>query len=158
MSLPNAITREDFYLNKIANPSDDHELPDAITRQQHYLKAIAENAGGGGGGGSEVNYSTEEKLIGTWIDEKPLYQKTLTYNTTISLNDSSWTIIPFMAVPSMDYCAVIFMTTDCIFDNRIRLKYENGDIKGATSQESGQNVNNITVTIQYTKTTDNVGT
>lgn len=50
MSLPNAITREDFYLNKIANPSDDHELPDAITRQQHYLKAIAENAGGGGGG------------------------------------------------------------------------------------------------------------
>ena len=44
MSLPNAITREDFYLNKIANPSDDHELPDAITRQQHYLKAIAENA------------------------------------------------------------------------------------------------------------------
>lgn len=48
MSLPNAITREDFYLNKIANPSDDHELPDAITRQQHYLKAIAENAGSGG--------------------------------------------------------------------------------------------------------------
>lgn len=47
MSLPNAITREDFYLNKIANPSDDHELPDAITREQHYLKAIAENMANG---------------------------------------------------------------------------------------------------------------
>lgn len=158
MSLPNAITREDFYLNKIANPSDDHELPDAITRTQHYLKAIAENGGGGGGGGSEVHYSTEEQLIGTWIDDKPLYQKTLTYNTTISLNDSSWTTIPFTDVPSMEYCAVIFMTTDCIFDNRIRLKYENGDIKGATSQESGQNVSIIMVTIQYTKTTDTPGT
>lgn len=77
MSLPNAITREDFYLNKIANPSDDHELPDAITRQQHYLKAIAENAGGGGGGSSAVNYSTEEQEVGTWIDGSTLYQKTI---------------------------------------------------------------------------------
>lgn len=77
MSLPNAITREDYYLNKIANPSDDHELPDAITRQQHYLKAIAENAGGGGGGEQPFIYSDTEREVGTWINGKKLYQKTL---------------------------------------------------------------------------------
>lgn len=74
MSLPNAITREDFYLNKIANPSDDHELPDAITRQQHYLKAIAENAGGGGG--QPFVYSEIERVVGEWINGKPIYQRT----------------------------------------------------------------------------------
>ena len=95
MSLPNAITREDFYLNKIANPSDEHELPDAITRTQHYLKAIAENAGGGGGGGG-VNYSTEEQEVGTWIDGRPLYQITKKFeNVSISANsdvtlESAW--------------------------------------------------------------------
>lgn len=100
-----------------------------------------------------VHYSTDEQVVGTWIDGKTLYQKTLTYNSSISLNDSSWTTIPFTGIPSMDYCTVIFMTTDCIFDNRVRLKVDNGDIKGATSQSSGQTVNSITVTIQYTKST-----
>ena len=50
MSLPNAITRIDKYLNKIANPADDNELPNAITRKDHYLKAIAEKAASGGYG------------------------------------------------------------------------------------------------------------
>ena len=31
-------------------------------------------------------YSTEETIIGTWIDGKPLYRKTLTFNTTINSN------------------------------------------------------------------------
>lgn len=75
MSLPNAITREDFYLNKIANPSDDHELPDAITRTQYYLKAIAENAGGGGV--QPFVYSETEHIVGTWIDGNPIYEKTV---------------------------------------------------------------------------------
>ena len=28
------------------------------------------------------NYSTEEKVVGTWIDGKPLYQKTITFTPT----------------------------------------------------------------------------
>lgn len=36
------------------------------------------------GGSSMVNYFTEERVIGTWIDGKPLYQKTFyTENTPI---------------------------------------------------------------------------
>jgi hypothetical protein len=93
MSLPNAITREDFYLNKIANPSDDHELPDAITRQQHYLKAIAENAGGGGGSDHPIIYSETERVVGEWIDGKTLYQITFSGNVNITSTDRAWTVI-----------------------------------------------------------------
>ena len=31
-------------------------------------------------------YSTNEKIIGTWIDGKPLYGKTITFTSTISAN------------------------------------------------------------------------
>ena len=30
------------------------------------------------------NYSTEERVVGTWIDGKPLYQKTITTQINIS--------------------------------------------------------------------------
>ena len=33
-------------------------------------------------GGVSNNYSTNEQVIGTWIDGKPVYQKTLVYNQT----------------------------------------------------------------------------
>ena len=32
---------------------------------------------GGGGGGSSHNYSYTEQVMGTWIDGKPLYEKTI---------------------------------------------------------------------------------
>lgn len=41
------------------------------------MKEIENKAGSGGGGGSSVSYSTEEQVVGTWIDGKPLYQKTI---------------------------------------------------------------------------------
>lgn len=94
MSLPNAITREDYYLNKIANPSDDHELPDAITRQQHYLKAIAENAGGGG---SAIHYSTDEQAVGTWIDGSTIYEKTWIFDSSVNCESNSWSDTPISA-------------------------------------------------------------
>lgn len=33
--------------------------------------------GGVGGGNTSNNYSTTEQVVGTWIDGKPLYQKTI---------------------------------------------------------------------------------
>ena len=35
-------------------------------------------------GGGMHNYSTEEQVIGTWIDGKPIYEKTLQYVMTNS--------------------------------------------------------------------------
>lgn len=97
------------------------------------------------------NYSTSEQVVGTWIDGSTLYEKTLTWSGTLVLSDSSWTTIPFTDIPNMDYVASVLFTTDCIFDNRVRLKVENGTIKGATSQSGGQNISNIVLVIRYTK-------
>ena len=36
---------------------------------------------------NKFNYSTEEQVIGKWIDGKPLYRKTITFTTTISANE-----------------------------------------------------------------------
>ena len=49
------------------------------------------DAGGGGGGSSSHNYSTTEQVIGTWIDGKPLYEKSFYLPSTITINNSSWT-------------------------------------------------------------------
>lgn len=82
MSLPNAITREDFYLNKIANPSDDHELPDAITRTQKYLKAIAEKKEDGGYG-----------MIVTVTKTGDTYTADKTYNEVKAAVDSGVSVV-----------------------------------------------------------------
>lgn len=37
--------------------------------------------------GSDTDYSTTEKIIGTWIDGKPVYQKTVVGSTVISPNE-----------------------------------------------------------------------
>ena len=36
------------------------------------------NSGGGGGGDSKHHYSTEEQIVGTWLDGSPIYEKTYT--------------------------------------------------------------------------------
>ena len=40
--------------------------------------------GGGGGGSASIDYSTTEQEIGTWIDGKPLYQKTIVVTDSFS--------------------------------------------------------------------------
>lgn len=53
-----------------------------ITMTYNNVIGISYGSGGGGGGSSEANYSTEEQRIGTWIDGKPIYQKTLEKQVT----------------------------------------------------------------------------
>ena len=38
---------------------------------------------------NKFNYSTEEQVIGKWIDGKPLYGKTITFTTTIKMNETT---------------------------------------------------------------------
>lgn len=42
---------------------------------------------GGGGSGSGMNYSTEEQVVGTWVDGQPVYQKTMWHEDPIA-NDT----------------------------------------------------------------------
>lgn len=38
---------------------------------------------------NKFNYSTEEQVVGKWIDGKPLYRKTITFTSTISANTTT---------------------------------------------------------------------
>jgi hypothetical protein len=40
---------------------------------------------GSSGGGSATNYSTEEQIVGTWVDGKPIYMKTVVFENTSNL-------------------------------------------------------------------------
>jgi len=52
--------------------------------------------GGGGGGSSDIEYSTEEKKIGKWINGKNLYQKTWVFDNALSVNSNTWTDTPIL--------------------------------------------------------------
>lgn len=123
---------------------------------------VADTAGSGewtSQGVPAVHYSTDEHVVGTWIDGKTLYQKTIVTNAQVALSDNSWTAVPFASgdVPSdadTMFCTEWFNPIDShlICDNRTRFIYDNGAIKGATSQTGGQTVPaGLTLTIRYTK-------
>ena len=124
------------------------------------------SATGGGSGGSGINYSTEEQVIGTWIDGKPLYQKSLPVTgysygaeSVISFNvpnikrivdydlcairsDGKFTILPQMHTNFTDWGAAAYDFTTNSF-----------------AMYLGRGFNTLTlsdmiITMQYTKTTD----
>ena len=107
------------------------------------------------------NYSTEEKVVGTWIDGKPLYQKTIEFNKSDSSN--SWVTITSLGsnvnVKNIfgSYINIengrIWMLSDFNEQNGIVINFPNeGDISLRNSNGKTFKGN---VTIQYTKTNDN---
>lgn len=126
--------------------------------------------GGFSGGNKSLNYSTEEQVVGTWIDGRPLYQKT--YDITgISISENTWydyiidnTGIDFVTkiegyrvsssknqtIPMNQYKASDSSVQGCTF-------LYNADLPGIAIRPTLNNTDYGThwyVTIQYTKTTD----
>lgn len=109
-----------------------------------------------------VIYSTEERVIGTWTDGKPLYQKTVRFENVIPRN--SWNVYSFGIADIGDIVDLEF--------NRIRTDngvewslnyYNSGTYFNAYWTSSGltlywyySNASNVdvTVTVSYTKSTD----
>ena len=99
-----------------------------------------------------ITYSTEEKRIGTWIDGKPLYQKTYTcdkeipygtwYNTDIAMPANIGVIVTSV-VRDMDY-AMNFIS--------ISQNFETGKFSAFNIRNATMLIKNFTIT--YTKTTD----
>lgn len=134
----------------------------ASARRVTYTRILGIKFGGSGGGGSsEINYSTEEQRIGTWIDGKPIYQKTFEKQVT---NVS--------ATGSVDITSEIPITCT-IKDSTVAFDYNYGGVEYALVNSPnvyynrGGNANyirfaigsgtlsgNITMIAVYTKTTD----
>lgn len=53
-----------------------------------HLQATKGGGGSSGGGGAGHVYSTTEQVVGTWIDGKPLYEKTFEWSNVKCGNES----------------------------------------------------------------------
>ena len=101
------------------------------------------------GGGLLNNYSTEEQVIGTWIDGKPIYRRTIEKNVSINAND--WSTIEIA-------------TNEDVFINSFAYKRSNnfvGHFTGTRIYNGKLQVIGISITtenlyivLEYTKTTD----
>ena len=122
--------------------------------------------------GSDTDYSTDEKIVGTWIDGKPIYQKTIVDKTPIVTTDG--TSIGKRITISADLDKVITYNIYHEWNNgnnagllndsytisggairfiRAFIDYAQNEIAIVTDRDAFSNAD-IYITIQYTKTTD----
>lgn len=106
-------------------------------------------------------YSTEEKVVGKWIDGKPIYEKVinsgyLLNSGTISINVSSLNIDSFIQLRGItftdDKTQFRPITLGASDNNAIRIDFTNNNIRIITW--SNWSSYNSFIVIQYTKTTD----
>lgn len=103
--------------------------------------------------GDASYYTTDERIVGRWIDGKPLYQKTLVLNSEKEIGNTwDWTSIGVSAGDIDFYISAKAYNSDGTFWN-----VNAATISGYIAIQTERNVDTITVkyiTIQYTKTTD----
>lgn len=118
-------------------------------------------------------YSTEERVVGTWIDGKPLYQKTLIFNNTL-LNDDKPTDLDKSIINIINYEFIHYANSTTTGDVVNKggghpratndwsswlyfLKTNDSDYWKVASRV-GTNLSvtecSFTIIVQYTKTTD----
>ena len=117
---------------------------------------------------ARCDYSTSEKVVGTWIDGKPLYQKTidcgaLPNNTTksVTANIGNNIVDRLVNVNGSGYDPSSYITITIPFVNNVTQGYSLQVVYNASTDSiqlrTGANLSTYTtsyVTIQYTKTTD----
>lgn len=102
-------------------------------------------------------YSTEEVRIGTWIDGKPMYRKTVYFVSGSSLKDITEIISDDVDL-IIEYCGFINATNNHSYVlpsiyNTLQKNETNGSIIFYTRDPTFSNAP-VTLTIKYTKTTD----
>lgn len=103
------------------------------------------------------HYSTAEQIIGTWLDNKPLYERAF-LQTTFSANANTWykTAIPR---GSMKYLIDVFVVFENATAPSVHKGMSGGFVDGYLAINSFRNVGidagtTCYVVAQYTKTTD----
>lgn len=113
----------------------------------------------GGGGSSGHNYSTTEQVIGTWIDGKPLYEKTFVQQlsgTTGTIDISALNVSEaFISGGFYDIGVTNLELNEWVTQNDNTYAHVN---KGLTPQVIDMRCTwanaKATIILQYTKTTD----
>lgn len=107
-----------------------------------------------------VNYSTVEQRIGTWIDGKPLYQKSFTLSSRIYITSSWPVILPASEISDLN---IKFVVGGYVYDNNGVGSLDNYSVvypvpflvnSSGILTYSPNNYACTALTIQYTKITD----
>lgn len=136
----------------------------------NYALLQAINKSGGGGGNDKPPYTTDERVIGKWEDDKPLYEKTYVFTKTgwnainqdnmtgyfindIDLLINIDTIImahnsPIGDLPLNEYRGKKYVSSYVNRNNEIIIS------QNITNSAAGVFEADLRITIQYTKTTD----
>ena len=105
------------------------------------------------------HYSTDEHIIGTWIDGKPLYEKTISRNQRFSLVADSWAATD-IAYSEINAKHIPYGTIEALNDSGypvLHMGFCLAIINGYININSFRTVsynNGYTLTLQYTKATD----
>lgn len=102
--------------------------------------------------GGGLNYSTDEQIVGTWYDGKPLYQKT--YVGSWNLSGSSWSST-ITNIPNSKLCKVECLDTDNQYMGVNGNISPSGDL--TLYNLRGTTLTGKIITVWYTKTTDTIG-
>lgn len=120
-------------------------------------------------GGGGVNYNTEEQIVGTWIDGKPLYQKTVQFTLPSSSGVQAYSYLSDIPFSNINILVEITGYVVASSGWRTNYGYVNAQSKVAlgidwnkTSEQIFLHVTSdpptasqqATLTFQYTKTTD----
>ena len=98
-------------------------------------------------------YSTDERIVGSWVNGKPIYQKVINLSETVVLHSSVWTNI--VMIENMEKIIDI----ECIRgnelnDGRLRWNCLNNYICGAAEEDNFNIRSDTTIILKYIKTTD----
>lgn len=114
------------------------------------------------GGGGGINYSTQEQVIGTWIDGKPIYQKVID-NLTVSFS-SSGSVGRYASIDLsnylsnidklwVDFSASYYLLNSTNQRSFLYAAFSNGATLDLFVETNRSNVP-VVLALRYTKTTD----
>lgn len=112
-------------------------------------------------GGGSVDYSTDEKVIGTWIDGKPLYRKVFVVSDVKIRSD----VIPGTNIPDIKDIVTLntvsWLSTSAIANNWLLPSNPNNtyivvqyNVNQGVFLRAYADLTKISIIVEYTKTTD----
>lgn len=104
---------------------------------------------------SGVNYSTDEQVIGTWIDGKPLYRRVVPIVVNLTFN--TWVQVSELDSLNMDICVnATIMNSNKNTTNAITIDTNASPNEVLYMRSTGSFTTNYFI-LEYTKTTDIIG-
>ena len=101
------------------------------------------------------HYSTTEQVVGTWIDGKPIYEKTWDLGSDTAISYNSWTEVNATYPANQELMVhVDACTSSGTYASGISIGRKSNGKFEMQSGRNGYNQNIRYFTIQYTKTTD----